>query len=211
MEVVCCADEVGGAVDDALMLGLLLLLLLVLLLLLKLLLLLGRVRAAVKARGAGGRGLGVHAAAAVVGAVGLDLILSWRERVGVAQRVGVRVALTLAVAVTVIVIVAGVLGCCHGVNLGEAGAFATRCGSGAVAGGAFDAVSVADSEAFHSEPVADFDVASGGAVTEHTVATFLEALERDETDTAIFVSKVGPDKVVEDVLLYCVDSERKSS
>lgn len=119
------------------------------------------------------------------------------------------VALALAVAMTVAV--AGVLGRCHGVDVGEAGAFASRGRSGAMAGRALDAVPMTNSKAFYGEAVADFDVSGGGAVTEHAVAAFLEALERDETDTAVFVSEVGPDEIVEDVLFDGVDGEREGS
>lgn len=73
------------------------------------------------------------------------------------------------------------------------------------------AVPMADFEPTDAETIADFNVASSATFSKGDVTAFLEALEGHEAHATVFVGKVGPNNVVEDVCFDRVDREGQCS
>lgn len=62
----------------------------------------------------------------------------------------------------------------------------------------------------HTESINNFNISLSQPFADHVIAALRQTLERDEAHAAVFVSKIGPDDVVEDMCFYCLDCGRES-
>lgn len=69
------------------------------------------------------------------------------------------------------------------------------------------AVAVTDFEAAYTQTITYFDIAPSTTFAKCNVSALLKPLKGHETNAAIFVGKIGPYNVVEDVSLDGVDCE----
>ena len=69
----------------------------------------------------------------------------------------------------------------------------------------FRAYAMADFKRFRPQAVTNIDVPSTVALTNHWITTFLQSLEGHETNTAILITKVWPDNIVENMPFDGID------
>ena len=71
------------------------------------------------------------------------------------------------------------------------------------------AISMRHFEAFHGETIADFYESSRMTLPKREITAFSQPLECDKPHSVLLIGQIGPDDVIEDVLLDGVDGERE--
>jgi hypothetical protein len=72
-------------------------------------------------------------------------------------------------------------------------------------------MSMADFEAPHTKPIAYFNIAPSAAFAESNVTTLSQPLERYQSHSSVFIRKVRPKYIIENMRLYRIHRERECS
>jgi hypothetical protein len=68
-------------------------------------------------------------------------------------------------------------------------------------------MSMANLEAFYAQTIAYLNISSPLALTQGDITTFCKSLKRHQAYTPVFICKIWPNDVIENVRFDCMDSE----